>query len=192
MQLCGMHGCGLCTCSMYTHMYSGWRAEHPGNRHPNPPSCAVQVVQPPAERLPGALRTHQREVAAAAALSSSGVIAALLDEFTEPGMLCTVVSSNGATNQPTCAASLRVVWARLRAACSAPSWTKPTCNILPYTHLPTALLYPAAVGAGGGHGPSGLPQLTRRHAGRGGGGAPVCPARARHAAHPRGGPGAPR
>ena len=49
-------------------------------------------MQPPSERLPGALRTHQREVASAAALSSSGIIAALLDEFTEPGMLVTVVS----------------------------------------------------------------------------------------------------
>lgn len=78
-------------------VYPDWQAECPANRHPNPPSFAVQVVQPPAERLPGALRTHQREVAAAAALSSSGVIAALLDEFTEPGMLCTVVSLHGFT-----------------------------------------------------------------------------------------------
>ncbi len=65
---------------------------------PQPPP-PMQVVQPPADRLPGALRTHQREVAAAAALSSSGVIAALLDEFTEPGMLVTVVSWSWLTQQ---------------------------------------------------------------------------------------------
>lgn len=60
-----------------------------------PTAYPMQVVQPPADRLPGALRTHQREVAAAAALSSSGVIAALLYEFTEPGMMVTVVSQGG-------------------------------------------------------------------------------------------------